>query len=67
MFTRDPIEKTAEYAAAMESIQPVLDREFPEIYLGSCHAVWARKKELLAQRGIDWHSPSEMNPDIIFD
>jgi len=35
---------------------------------GLCHRTWARTKSLLKERhGIDWRSPSEMNPGIIFD
>ena len=67
MYMRDPVEKTPEYEAAMDRIQPILDREFPETYMGICHTIWARKKQLLAQNGISWQSPAELNPNIIFD
>ena len=66
---RDPIEDTKEYLNAMEKVEPILNKEFPEDgwYMGMCHAYWFRKKELLKQKGIHWHSPKEMNPDIHFD
>lgn len=66
---RDSIESTQAYIEAMRHIKPILDDEFPkdDVVMGTCHRYWARKKELLKQRGIDWKSPSEMNPDIIFD
>jgi hypothetical protein len=69
---RDPIEATQEYKDAIEKIQPKLDeisKELDErgIEMGSCHIYWARKKELLKAEGIDWKSPSEMNPHIMFD
>lgn len=67
MYIRDSVEKTEEYTKAMEIIQPILDKEFPEVSLGVCHAVWARKKALLSEMGVEWNSPAEMNPDIIFD
>ena len=35
--------------------------------LGSCHSFWAYKKKSLAKRGILWRSPSELNPDAIYD
>jgi hypothetical protein len=35
--------------------------------LGVCHSYWARKKELLAKKGIEWKTPAEMNPNILFD
>ncbi len=64
----DEVEYTSEYEEAMETVQPVLDAEFgTELYLGKCHMVWTRKKELLAEMGINWDSPAEFNPDTIFD
>jgi len=35
--------------------------------LGYCHRFWARKKELLRQRGYLWMSQAELNPDIVYD
>ena len=36
--------------------------------LGYCHALWAAQREILKEKyGIDWRSPAEMNPNIIFD
>ena len=69
MIERDPVELTEVYKRAMEAIQPVLDQAFPadEVAMGTCHRYWARKKALLAERGIEWKSPAEMNPDIRFD
>ena len=66
---RDPIEKTKEYDEAMKKVQPILDKEFPadKMYFGMCHAVWARKTELLKEQGIEWKSPAVMNPFIMFD
>jgi hypothetical protein len=35
---------------------------------GKCHRIWARIKELLRERhGIEWRSPRELNPWVIFD
>ena len=35
---------------------------------GLCHRTWDRIKELLRERhGIEWRSPREMNPWVIFD
>jgi len=68
-FLHDPVEETAEYKKAMETIQPMLDKEFPQnqYRMGLCHRIWYRKKELLKEHGIEWKSPSEMNPDTRFD
>jgi hypothetical protein len=35
--------------------------------LGSCYSFWARKKELLKAKGIDWRSPHELNPNTTYD
>lgn len=35
--------------------------------LGYCHMYWARKKQLLKERGYDWKSPAELNPNIMYD
>ena len=63
---RDPVENCPEYTHAMIKVFPILDEEFntnktPNI------TFWKRKKELLAQMGVDWQSPAELNPDIIKD
>jgi len=35
---------------------------------GSCHKKWARKKALLKELyNIDWKTPAELNPQIIFE
>ena len=37
-------------------------------YLGFCHEYWAAKKKVLREKyGIDWRSPAERYPHIIFD
>ena len=36
--------------------------------LGFCHIVWAEKKRILLEEyGIDWKTPAERYPTIIFD
>jgi len=69
---RDPIEDTQEFKEALEKIQHKLD-EFDKWLdenhnaMGRCHIYWARKKELLKGQGIDWKTPAEMNPHVLFD
>ena len=37
-------------------------------YLGRCHLFWAVKKRILHDEyGIDWKTPAERYPTIIFD
>jgi hypothetical protein len=36
--------------------------------MGYCYMVWEKQKKILKKRhGIDWKSPDEMNPTILFD
>ena len=66
----DPVELTPEYLA----IQDELEAELRELLkdcprgLGFCHIYWSAKKRLLKEKyGIDWQSPAERNPMILFD
>ena len=34
---------------------------------GGCHFVWRETKRILAEQGVTWYSPAEMNPGSIFD
>ena len=37
-------------------------------YMGFCHKYWWTKKNLLKGKyGIEWESPVDMNPGVIFD
>lgn len=37
-------------------------------YIGYCHSFWSLKKQILRDEyGIDWKTPSERYPTIIFD
>ncbi|NLC19864.1 MAG: hypothetical protein GX757_11765 [Clostridiales bacterium] len=69
---RDPIEDTQEFKQALERIQPLLDElekrlEDSNYGMGSCHIYWAKKKKLLKDLGIEWKTPAEMNPHVLFD
>ena len=63
----DPIENDPKHAQVIKEIDRRLDAEFPEIRMGMCHAIWRRKKQLLAEREIAWFSPSDLNPGTLFD
>ena len=66
---QDPVEKTEAYKQAMLQVQPILDREFRgrRRMFGMCHFYWRRKQELLRQYGVEWQSPAERCPWILFD
>lgn len=69
MLSSDPIEWTQMY----EEIIDEADHEaFSHLTdcprgMGFCFAYWAEKEAALARRGIEWHSPSYMNPGVMFD
>ena len=35
--------------------------------MGYCHMYWSTKRSILAKHGIEWRSPSAMNPRVMFD
>jgi hypothetical protein len=68
----DPIENDPRYKAIIEQVDQEIeaslkkDNKYGE--MGSCYMFWAQKKKILKERyNIDWKSPSEMNPQVLFD
>ena len=42
--------------------------KMPRTTWGYCHAFWPEKKRILKEKhGIDWKTPVELNPDVLFD
>ena len=69
-MTHDPVEDTEEYKRIAPTVEALIKEELGEQrrMLGYCHIYWAAKKRILKEKfGIDWKSPSELNPYIIFD
>ena len=68
----DPIEKypkmRAILAAAENEAEAQLLNHPLRGQIGYCHECWETKKRILKEKyGIEWKTPSEMNPDILFD
>ncbi len=69
----DEVENSEEY----KQIEKELDERirlqlkfmgYDENMMGICHIYWNLKKEILeSEYGINWKSPEELNPDILFD
>lgn len=65
----DPIENTPEY----KKIEGELEQKIKEMVgdndkFGFCHVYWDAKKLILKRDyNIDWKSPAELNPLVIFD
>ena len=52
----------------MDEVDLKIKEEFPEKdILGLCHRIWTFKKSYLKEKGYDWKSPEELNPDTIYD
>lgn len=65
----DPIERTPEWEENYYEAEKEADRRLKDVPrgMGFCHAYWPTLRAVLAERGIEWHSPSELNPRMMFD
>ncbi len=65
----DPIEYTDEYLKIELELERIIRRKIGEGgYMGYCHKYWYTKKNILKNiYGINWKSPKDLNPMIIFD
>ena len=66
----DPVEYTWEWEKIYYDVEAELDRRLANVprQMGFCFQYWAMKRELLMEKyGIDWRSPSQMNPRVMFD
>ena len=66
---QDPIEQTDEYKAIQAELEEKIVAKIGENFgMGYCHLYWAAKKEILKDDyGMEWKSPSRLNPDVRFD
>ena len=66
----DPIEDSAEYKAVIKDVEKELDKLLKNKPkgMGFCHIYWYEKRRILKEKyGIEWKSPSLMNPRVLFD
>lgn len=66
----DPVEYTWQWEKIYYDVEAELDRRLANVprQMGFCFQYWAMKRELLMEKyGIDWRSPSQMNPRVMFD
>ena len=65
----DPVERTPEWEANYLDVEQECDRRLGDTPrgMGFCFAYWSTLREVLAERGIHWHSPHELNPRVMFD
>ena len=68
----DPIEDDPRFSSVFQSIDDettaALERKQVFPGLGYCHTFWATKRIILRKKyGLEWKSPSELNPATIYD
>ena len=65
----DDVELTEEYKKIEKKVEAEVERRLSDVPkgMGYCHAFWACKREVLSEYGIEWRSPSAMNPGVMFD
>ena len=68
---RDPIEDEAAVKQAFAIAEQEAEASLGEVLkeqMGYCHLFWAEKASILKVRfGIEWFSPAQMNPGVLFD
>ena len=64
-----PIERTAKWEENYYEVEKEVDRRLGDTPrgMGFCFAYWSTLRQVLSERGIIWHSPSELNPHVMFD
>jgi len=71
----DPKERDPKYRKIIEDVErEARDNLIKELgpeqarREGFCFLLWGEQKRILKEKyGIDWKSPDEMNPDVLFD
>ena len=65
----DPIERTPEWEENYYDVEKECDRRLGDTPrgMGFCFAYWSTLRHVLSERGMLWHSPSELNPHVMFD
>lgn len=67
----DPSETNPQYQPFIRAVDAELEAQMKQQGTygqpGAIHSYWRLKKEKLKARGIDWHSPEELNPGSHYD
>ncbi|NMC04755.1 MAG: hypothetical protein GYA24_06065 [Candidatus Lokiarchaeota archaeon] len=70
-YKRDKIETDPRYERIISEANQEAEKAVVIVKkgeMGYCHAFWAAKKRVLKEKyGIDWKSPAELNPHVMFD
>ncbi len=60
----DPVEATEAYLAMIDEVEALVDAHKT---MDFCLEAWSLKAMFLAERGISWKSPAQLNPGTMFD
>jgi hypothetical protein len=66
----DKVEYTEEFENVIDAVEEEVDRRMgqTEYGMGMCFEIWSTKKAILAEKyNIEWRTPSQMNPRVMFD
>lgn len=71
----DPTEDDPKYQSIFACIDAEVEAMLEEeglgkkkIGMGYCHVFWSAKARVLKEKyGVEWKSPKEMNPGVLFD
>ena len=66
-LNNDPVEMSKEYLNVIDEVEAQIEQERTMHGMGSCYEIWTIKQRLLAERGIIWHTPHDLNPRVMFD
>lgn len=67
---QDPVEFTRRWEDIYYDVEEKLNERFANVHrsMGFCFMFWEAKRNLLKEEyGLEWHSPSQMNPSVMFD
>ena len=69
MLKVDPVQATEMWEEIIYEVEKEVDGQLKDEPrgMGFCHSYWSAKRAALARRGIQWRSPSMMNPKVMFD
>ena len=69
MLKVDPVQATPQWEDVIYEVEKEVDEQLKDEprCMGFCHSYWSAKRAALACRGIEWRSPSTMNPGVVFD
>ena len=68
----DPVEDDPQYADVFRKINDEVNEALAEHpkkgSMGFVHIIWEMKKQILKQKyGVNWKTPAELNPQVMFD